>query len=202
MRRAFFACYEKDDSLVRIARLLYNYGWSLMGTVGTARFLNENGVPCRDVSQIIGPMMLRHRIVTLDRKIFAGLLAKSDEDITELHTLGILPIDLVYIRLFPIQKTIANPRAGVAEVAEDMDLGGPVILSAAVKGGRLALCDPNQIDDLESWLKQGGKKQDCEKLFFKFAATATRYVADHIEMSAQYWERQEAIHMGTSAKPE
>lgn len=199
MKRAFFASYDKDDDLLRLARLLYNYGWSLMGSVGTARFLNDHGVPCRDISQIIGPMMLRHRIVTLDRKIFAGLLAKSEEDITELHTLGILPIDLVYVRLFPIEKTIQSKYVTVAEVAEDMDLGGPVILRAAIKGRRLALCNPDQIDDLHAWLKEGGTKKDFQTLFLRFAAEAARHVADHTEASAKYWEAQAAADTGASA---
>lgn len=198
MRRAFFASYEKDESLLRLGRLLYNYGWNLLGSVGTARYLNDNGIPCRDVSQIIGPMMLRHRIVTLDRKIFAGLLAKTEQDITELHTLGILPIDLVYVRLFPIEQTSRNPHASVAQIAEDMDLGGPAILRAAIKGGRLALSEPKQIDALEAWLKQGGTKQGCRKLFFTYAAAAARYVSDHIETSARFWEQQAAIHTGDS----
>lgn len=190
MKRALLASYEKDEHLLRLAKLLYGSGWTLMASVGTAKYVNSRSIPCRDISDMIGPPILRHRVVTLARKIYAALLATTKDDMAELDRIGVSPIDLVYVRLYPIQATVADPRSTVDDVIEKTDIGGPTILRAASKGRRLALCNPRQIDELEAWLQGGSKVAEREKLATRFTAEAERYVADHVDASARYWEKQ------------
>src|SRR3989344_4225506 len=52
--RALLASYEKDEALLRLARPLSNNTWSLLGSSGTAKYLNENGIKCRDVAETVG----------------------------------------------------------------------------------------------------------------------------------------------------
>src|SRR3989344_5464791 len=123
MKTALLTSYEKDEPLVRLARLLTKSGWRLLGSAGTARFLSQTGIPCRDVSEIVGPPIFGHRVVTLARKVYAALLAATDADFRELDRLGVRPIRLVYVALYPLEETIRNG-GSPEEVLEKTDIGG------------------------------------------------------------------------------
>src|SRR3989344_2240264 len=135
MKTALLASYEKDETLLRLGRLLKDNGRALLGSMGTAKYLNDNKIPCRDVAEIVGPPMLGHRVVTLSRELHAGLLS-TEADAAELEKLGVPRIDLVYVTLYPLEKTIADPKATPDDVLEKTDIGGPTLLRAAAKGRR------------------------------------------------------------------
>jgi phosphoribosylaminoimidazolecarboxamide formyltransferase/IMP cyclohydrolase len=183
MKTALLASYGKDAALVHLGNMLAEAGWSLMGSAGTAKYLNENGIPCRDVAEIVGAPILGHRVVTLSREIHAGLLSR-DEDADELKKLGIPRIDLVYVTLYPLEKTIAGGGTP-EEVIEKTDIGGPTLLRAAAKGRRIVLSDASQIDGLETHLAHPDPAY-LERL----AAVAERRCADYIGISASYWEKR------------
>ena len=130
-------------------------------------------------------------MVTLSREIHAALLS-TPNDADELKTLGIEPIDLVYVTLYPLEKTIADSSATPEDVIEKTDIGGPTLLRSAAKGRRLALSSPSQIDALENWLKAGGDAAARKTFALKFAAAAERRVADYVGASASYWEKKSA----------
>lgn len=186
MQTALLTSYAKDEPLLRLGRLLVLNKWSLLGSVGTTKFLKDNGIPCRDAEEIAGAPILGHRVVTLAREIYAGLLATA-EDNAELQRIGISRIDLVYVVLYPLQKTIANPAATPADVIEKTDIGGPTLLRAAAKGRRVALSDPSQLDEFERRLRDGSLD---EKYRATLAAAAERRVADYVAVSARYWENK------------
>src|SRR3989344_1647369 len=187
MKTALLASYEKDAALLRLGKMLGTAGWQLLGSAGTAKYLNENGIPCRDVAEIVGAPILGHRVVTLSRELFAGLLS-TDADAAELEKLGVPRIDLVYVTLYPLEKTIADTSSTPNDVIDKTDIGGPTLLRAAAKGRRLALSDPAQIDALEAFLKSGSPENGREPLVARFAAAAERRVADYVAASATYWE--------------
>lgn len=189
MKRALLSSYEKDDPLLRLARILTTHEWSLWGSAGTVKFLSQNGFVCRDIAEMVGPPILGHRVVSLARKIYAALLAKP-EDSEELEQLGIRPIGLVYVTLYPLEKAIADPKSTPEDVIEKTDIGGPTLLRAAAKGRRIALSDPAQIEVLDAWFKNGEKAAEREKMVQRFAAAAERLVADYVDASATYWERR------------
>ena len=184
--RALLASYEKNEDLLRLGNLLKKNGWELLGSAGTAKYLNENGVVCRDVAEIVGKPILGHRVVTLSRELHAALLS-TPSDSNEMKGLGIEPIDLVYVTLYPLEKTIADPSLTPENVIEKTDIGGPTLLRSAAKGRRLALSNPTQIDDIEKWLADGAPEQERETLVLRFAAAAERRVANYVEASATYW---------------
>ena len=187
--QALLASYEKDAHLLRLSKLLKEHGWTLLGSAGTAKYLNENGIACRDVSDIVGPPILGHRVVTLSRELHAALLA-TPNDKDELKKIGIEPIDLVYVTFYPLEKTIADASSKPDDVTEKTDIGGPTLLRAAAKGRRLALSSPTQIDELEKWLTGGAKESERAALAEKLAAAAERTVADYVNTSAHYWENK------------
>lgn len=189
MRTALLSSYEKGEALLRLGRLLTEYNWSLLGSSGTATYLNDSGVACRDVADSVGAPILGHRVVSLSREIHAALLS-TPADTPELEKLGIAPIDLVYVILYPLEQTIADPGATPEDVIEKTDIGGPALLRSAAKGRRLALSDPAQIDEIEAWLKAGSPENEREQLVARFAAAAERRVADYVNASATYWEKR------------
>ena len=186
--RALLASYEKNDDLLRLARLLKDHGWVLLGSAGTAKFLTENGVICSDIADMCGKPILGHRVVTLAREIHAALLSRSS-DAPEMAALGVEPIDLVYVTLYPLEKTIASPNATQDDVIEKTDIGGPTLLRAAAKGRRLALSDPSEIELLENWLSRGMPEAERADIVIRLAASAERRVANYVDASASYWEK-------------
>src|SRR3989338_4838422 len=134
MKTALLASYEKDAALLRLGKMLGTAGWTLLGSAGTAKYLNENGIECRDVAEIVGAPILGHRVVTLSRELFAGLLS-TDADAAELEKLGVPRIDLVYVTLYPLEKTIADTSSTPHDVLDKMDIGGPTPLAAAGERG-------------------------------------------------------------------
>ena len=186
MKTALLASYEKDAALLRLGRLLQEKKWDLLGSAGTAKFLNENGVPCRDVADTVGAPILGHRVVTLTREIYAGLLA-TDADADELQKLKLDRIDLVYVTLYPLEKTIADPNSTPHDVIEKTDIGGPTLLRAAAKGRRIVISDPAQIDGIEQLLEA---EHPDEKVLMRLAAAAERRVANYVAASASYWEKR------------
>ena len=189
-KTALLTSYSKDEPLLRLAKILAKNGWNILGSAGTTSYLEENGIKCKDVADIVGPPILGHRVVTLSREIYAGLLAYTKEDFAELERLRIPRIDLVYVNLYPLEKEIENPQATQDSVLEKTDIGGPTLLRAAAKGRRLALSNPAQIDELEKWMANGSPEAAQEQLALKFAAEAERRVADYVSASAQHWRKQ------------
>lgn len=188
MATALLTSYAKNESLLRLAGILARNGWNLLGSSGTASYLKENGIACKDVAETVGSPILGHRVVTLSREIYAGLLAATPEDFAELARLDISNIDLVYVNLYPLEEETQNPQATPASVLEKTDIGGPTLLRAAAKGRRLALSNPQQIDVLESWLASGSREDEREKISLQFAADAEKRVADYVAASASYWK--------------
>lgn len=189
-KAALLTSYAKDEPLLRLATALSKNGWDILGSAGTTSYLKENGVPCKDVADTVGPPILGHRVVTLSREIYAGLLASTPEDFAELKRLKITNIDLVYVNLYPLEKETKNPQATPDSVLEKTDIGGPTLLRAAAKGRRLALSNPAQIESLEAWLVKGAPEAEREELAVRFAAEAERRVADYVTTSASYWEKR------------
>ena len=190
MKRALLSSYTKDEALLSLARLLERHDWSLWGSAGSAKYLSDNHIPCRDIAELIGPPILEHRVVSLSRKLYAALLTLSPKDLEVLDRLGIRPIGLVYVTLYPLEEATANPKIKPEEVIDKTDIGGPTLLRAAAKGGRIVISDPSQIDMVASWLDNGATEYERARMVAKLRAAAERRVADYVDASARYWESQ------------
>ena len=189
-RTALITSYEKNEAVVRLAKTLTKNGWNILGSAGTTSYLKGHGIACKDVADTVGPPILGHRVVTLSREIYAGLLASTKEYFAELERLNISNIDLVYVNLYPLEKETQNPQATPESVLEKTDIGGPTLLRAAAKGRRLALSNPQQIEALEKWIANGSPEAEREQIILRFAAEAERRVADYVSASASYWEKK------------
>lgn len=51
----------------------------------------------------------------------------------QIAELGIEPIDMVVINLYPFKETISKPNVTLDEAIENIDIGGPSMLRSAAK---------------------------------------------------------------------
>jgi len=182
-KTALISVYEKAG-IVSFAQGLAELGWDLLASGGTAKALSEAGLKVRDVAEVVGgEAILGHKVVTLSREIHAGLLADYEADAEEMGQLGLAYIDLVCVDLYPLEEVQRNPQRTLASIRQKTDVGGPTMLHAAAKGGRLIVCDPVDRQDVLDWLKAGLPNEDKKRL--AMAVKAETAAAHHIDLSAQ-----------------
>jgi len=148
IRRALLSVHDKTG-LIDLARALQKRGVEIISTGGTARVLEEAGLAVRTVSDLTGfPEILGGRVKTLHPHVHAALLAKREDgaQMQQLEELGLTPIDLVVVNLYPFEATIAKAGCTRADALENIDIGGPCMIRAAAKNhpGVAVLTDPGQ----------------------------------------------------------
>ena len=182
---ALLSVYNKTG-IEEFARGLKELGWQIYASGGTATAIQAAGVPVKDVSELVGgSAILGHRVVTLSREISAGLLAdtSSQEDLSEMKKLGLPIIDLVCVDLYPLEEAIKSG-AGLADVIDKTDIGGPTMLRAAAKGRRIVVSDAELRQPVLEWLKNG---RPDEAGFLKMLVGRAEYeVARYVLDSARY----------------
>ncbi|MDO4638181.1 MAG: bifunctional phosphoribosylaminoimidazolecarboxamide formyltransferase/IMP cyclohydrolase [Lautropia sp.] len=144
--RALISVFDKTGVL-EFAHGLHKLGIEILSTGGTAKMLDEAGIPVIEVSDYTGfPEMLDGRVKTLHPKVHGGLLARRDlpahMSALEQHNIG--RIDLLAVNLYPFQQTVARPDVTLDEAIENIDIGGPAMLRAAAKNhaGVTVVVDP------------------------------------------------------------
>ena len=175
IKRALLSVSDKTG-IVELARRLHGLGVELLSTGGTMKALQDAGIPVTGVSDVTGfPECLDGRVKTLHPAIHAGLLAmrSNPEHMRQIAELGIAPIDLVVINLYPFRQTIARPGATFEEAIENIDIGGPTMLRAAAKNWQdvAVVVEPADYDAVLGELEQAGevsretKLRLCYKVF-------------------------------------
>ena len=185
-KNAFISVYDKNG-IVEFAWGLIRFGWKLMSAGGTYRLLAEQQhLPVVDLGEKGGAPILGHRVMTLSREFCASLLARDvPEDWAELGRLGMPWIDLVCNDFYPLQQTIAKPGVTLAEVVEQIDIGGPNMVRAAAKSGRIVICDPADRSSVLRLLYKGGGAVSPD-IRNALAIKAELTVADYCLASARF----------------
>jgi phosphoribosylaminoimidazolecarboxamide formyltransferase/IMP cyclohydrolase len=122
--------------ILEFASALAAMGAELISTGGTARLLRDAGIPVADVSDVTGfPEMLDGRVKTIHPSVAGGILAIRDnpEHMAAIQAHGIVPIDMVVVNLYRFEEVAAKAGAPLAELIENIDIGGPTMLRAAAK---------------------------------------------------------------------
>lgn len=148
MRRALLSVSDKKG-LVELARGLARHGIELVSTGGTQRALAEAGLAAKEVADVTGfPEILGGRVKTLHPAIHGGILHRRDvpAHVAAVEELGIDPIDVVVVNLYPFEATVARPGVSLAEAIENIDIGGPSMIRSAAKNHShvAVLTDPSQ----------------------------------------------------------
>ena len=133
--------------LVPFARGLVARGFELVSTGGTARALEEAGVPVTGIASVTGfPEIMDGRVKTLHPAVHGGILARRSrsDDMTTLAQHRITPIEIVAVNLYPFVKTAAHPDIALDALVEEIDIGGPSMVRSAAKNFQdvLVVVDP------------------------------------------------------------
>jgi len=135
LERALISVSDKTG-IVEFARELQHLGVEIISTGGTSKLLKENGVCVIEISEYTGfPEIMDGRVKTLHPKVHGGLLALRDNEThrKQMKELGIKPIDMVVVNLYPFEKTIAKKGVSMEEAIENIDIGGPSMIRSASK---------------------------------------------------------------------
>ena len=165
--RALISVSDKTG-VVEFAQGLSQAGVEILSTGGTARLLQENGIPVTEVSDYTGfPEMMDGRVKTLHPKIHGGILGRRDIDDAVMAEHGIQPIDLVAVNLYPFEKTVADPDCDLETAIENIDIGGPTMIRAAAKNHHdvAVVVDPLDYARVLSEMKQNDNALSDETRF-------------------------------------
>ena len=133
-KRALISLSDKTG-LAEAAQALHAAGIDILSTGGTKAAIAQAGIPVTDVSDITGfPEMMDGRVRTLHPKVHGALLAYRDapEHAAALRDHDITPIDIVWIDLYPFEKTVESGGAFEAAI-ENIDIGGPAMIRSSAK---------------------------------------------------------------------
>ncbi|WP_107670327.1 bifunctional phosphoribosylaminoimidazolecarboxamide formyltransferase/IMP cyclohydrolase [Cyanothece sp. BG0011] len=137
MARLALLSVSDKTGIVELARQLVNeFGFELISSGGTAKTLQAAGLTVTKVSDYTGsPEILGGRVKTLHPRIHGGILSRRDlpQDVEDMNSNDIRPIDLVVVNLYPFEATIAKPDVTLAQAIENIDIGGPTLLRASAK---------------------------------------------------------------------
>ena len=156
--RALISVTDKTGVVDFARTLVDDFGVEIISTGGTARAIEDAGVPVTPIEEFTGyPEMMDGRVKTLHPKVHGALLARRDSEqhMQEAAQHGIKLIDLVVVNLYEFEKTVANPEVTFADAIEHIDIGGPSMLRSAAKNATsvTVISDPADYDTaISRWL--------------------------------------------------
>jgi phosphoribosylaminoimidazolecarboxamide formyltransferase / IMP cyclohydrolase len=186
IQRALLSVSDKTG-VVELAQQLNKFGIELLSTGGTAKLLQEAGLPVKEVSEHTGfPEIMAGRIKTLHPKIHGGLLGRRGTDEAIMAEHDISPIDLIIVNLYPFEATIARDDCALPIAIENIDIGGPTMLRAAAKNHAAVtvLIDPVDYDRVLSQIENTGSVDDATR--FDLAVKTFEHTAHYDGMIANY----------------
>lgn len=199
-KRALISVSDKAG-ITEFATGLVELGFEILSTGGTAKLLQESGIPVTSVDEVTEfPECFGGRVKTMHPMIMGGVLFRreNEDDMKQAAELGIQPIDIVVVNLYPFEaasaKALAAKAAGSDEVpsrdemVELIDIGGPTLLRSAAKNYKYVtvITDVSDYTRVLDELKANGKTSDAlrEDLARKvFGRTAQYDAAIFTELS-------------------
>ncbi len=158
IQRALLSVWDKTG-LAELATALVAAGVEILSTGGTARALRAAAIPVTAVEDVTGyPEVLDGRVKTLHPAIHAAILARDEDGHrAQLAALGLAPIDLVAVTLYPFESLALAGGLPMTEAVELIDIGGVTLLRAAAKNWeRVAvLSTPAQYASVIEELRRG-----------------------------------------------
>ncbi len=190
--RALISVSDKTG-IVEFAQSLRELGVEIISTGGTARVLKEANVEVIGISEITGfPECLDGRVKTLDPHIHAGILAmrSNEAHMKQIADLGVTPIDLVVVNLYPFKATILKEGVELEDAIENIDIGGPTMLRSAAKNYQdvSVIVDPADYSVVLDQLKENGKVK--KETNFYLSSKVFEHTSSYDTLIATYMRKQ------------
>ena len=159
VKRALVSVYDKTG-LLDLAAALAGAGVEIVSTGSTAAAIASAGIAVTPVERVTGfPECLEGRVKTLHPAVHAGILAdrRKPDHLERIEALGIAPIDLVVVNLYPFTDTVASG-APFDACVEQIDIGGPAMVRAAAKNHPTVavVTSPEEYDGVAAAVREGG----------------------------------------------
>ncbi len=160
IKRVLISVTDKTG-VTEFARALHDeFGAEIISTGGTARAIDEAGVPVTPIDEVTQfPEMMDGRVKTLHPRVHGGLLAKRDNEshMAQASEHGIEMIDMVVVNLYAFEKTVASG-ADFGTCIENIDIGGPSMLRSAAKNFEsvAVVTDPATYDAVLDEMRSNG----------------------------------------------
>jgi len=206
VRRSLISVYDKTG-LLPLAHALADAGVEIVSTGSTAATIAAAGLAVTPVEEVTGfPECLEGRVKTLHPAVHAGILAdrRKPDHLDQLATLGVTPIDLVVVNLYPFTDTVASG-APFDACVEQIDIGGPTMVRAAAKNhpAVAVVTSPGRYEDVAAAVREGGFTLAGRRRLAveAFAHTAAYDAAVSTWMAAQI-EAGDVAHATDSAEVE
>ncbi|MBN1517491.1 bifunctional phosphoribosylaminoimidazolecarboxamide formyltransferase/IMP cyclohydrolase [Candidatus Sumerlaeota bacterium] len=135
VKQALISVSDKTG-LEKLVPALHKRGVRIISTGGTAKAVEALGVEVQTVENMTGQgELFGGRVKTLHPYIYAAILARpgNKADEAELRKMGLAPIDLVVVNLYPFQQTVVKPGVKIEQAIENIDIGGPSMIRASSK---------------------------------------------------------------------
>ena len=195
VKRALVSVSDKND-LEPFVRGLVELGVEVISTGGTARHLREAGLSVTGISDVTGfPEIMDGRVKTLHPAIHGGILADREKPahLKAIADLGIQPIDLVCVNLYPFEATVAQRGVTEADAVENIDIGGPAMVRSAAKNfsGVAIVTDPADYGPIIEELKANSGELSRETRR-RLASKAFHHTAHYDSAIANWFGEQEA----------
>jgi phosphoribosylaminoimidazolecarboxamide formyltransferase/IMP cyclohydrolase len=201
IERAIVSVSDKTG-VIELAKALTAHHVEILSTGGTAKHLQEAGIPVTAIAEWSGaPEILGGRVKTLTPKVFGSILMDraNPDHVADCTRLNIPRVDVVVVNLYPFESTIAKPDVTLAAAVEQIDVGGPSMLRAAAKNNRhvIPLCDPSLYVDFIREL-EGGDISDEFRM--RCAIAVFEKTSAYDSMIAAYLRRQTRDNDSTPAR--
>ncbi|NLY18447.1 MAG: bifunctional phosphoribosylaminoimidazolecarboxamide formyltransferase/IMP cyclohydrolase [Clostridiaceae bacterium] len=192
VKRALISVSNKEG-IVKFAKELSSLGVEIISTGGTYELLAKNGIKVTGISEITGfPECLAGRVKTLHPKVHGGLLAvRSNPDhMKQIRDLGIKPIDMVVVNLYPFKQTIQKENVTLEEAIENIDIGGPTMIRSAAKNYQdvVVIVDPQDYDMVLNELKENNNVSLKTK--FRLSLKVFEHTSHYDALIQQYLRTQ------------
>ncbi len=201
MKRALLSVSDKTG-LVDFAKVLINAGYEILSTGGTLKELQKHAIKALSVEEVTGfPECFGGRVKTMHPLIMGGILFNRSipQHVEQAKKLGIEPIDLVVVNLYPFAETVEalqknskneKPNSNLiisSEAVEQIDIGGPTLLRSAAKNhdAVTVVCDPADYLAVGSQIQKNGST--TPELRMQLAAKVFAHTARYDGMIADYF---------------
>jgi phosphoribosylaminoimidazolecarboxamide formyltransferase/IMP cyclohydrolase len=157
IKNALLSVYNKEG-ILEFASSLCDFSIKIVATSGTAKILLENDIKVDKVEDVYNiSELLDGRVKTLHPNIFASILADRSKEthISQLKELGLEPIDLVVVNLYPFANGLEKRRKE-NDLIELIDIGGVSLLRAAAKNYKycIPIFSPSQYNEFIDTIKR------------------------------------------------
>lgn len=169
--------HKTPDVAAQIKRLA-DAGWGIVGSEGTAKFLNSRGITTTVAEKITGyaPAM-NHRMASSSWEINSGLISDQNNPSHDeyLRTQGIPKFQFLVCTVYGLDEEMRNTDSTWKSRLEKTDFGGPAALRAAAKGRRAIVFDISQLESTITRLLEG----DVTSEWLEKMAAETEFFCTH-----------------------